>query len=195
MSLKSNIASIILAGGESRRMGRPKLSLKLKGKTLLELAISKAKNVSHEVIVVVGAYPDIYTAIAKEAGARVLENANWQAGLGTTLKAGLLSLDKNSNLALALLADQPFVEEAHLNGLIHTQRNTDADLVFSSYDGVHGPPVAINQTLFQYANTLKGKCGAKALIQENSKVEAIKLERYFDIDTPEDAKKHGVTFP
>ena len=191
--VKEKIASIILAGGESRRMGRPKLSLKLKGKTLLELAISKARNVSNEVFVIVGAYPEVYEPIAKKAGAQVLQNSEWQEGLGTTLRTGIEALGARYTSVLALLADQPFVDETHLNALLNKQLEAGADLVFSSYDNVQGPPVVISQSLFTYAKTLKGKCGAKALIQADTRVESVGLEHYFDIDTPEDAQMYGLT--
>lgn len=183
------IVTIILAGGESRRMGFPKLTLELEGKTLLEHAVVKAKKLSREVFVVVGAYPDVYRPIAEAAGALVVKNPDWQEGLGSTLKTGVKALRSDYDAVLALLADQPFVDETHLQALIDKQQETQADLVFSAYDGVQGPPVLISKSLFANAKTLKGSCGAKALIGPDTKVEAVVLERYFDIDTPEDAER------
>jgi len=189
------IAGIILAGGESRRMGFPKLSLELKGRTLLEHAVLKAQSVTDSVIVVVGAYPDIYGPIAKSVGAQVISNPDWKEGLGSTLKVGVRALSDDYTAVLALLADQPFVTQTHLHELIKKQKESQADLVFSSYDGVKGPPVFINKTLIPAAKVLKGSCGAKALIQPDSNVETIALEQYFDIDTPEDAERFALQRP
>ncbi len=183
------ISSIILAAGESSRMGKAKLALEYQGKTLLEHAIAKAKKVSQEVIVVVGAYPELYTPIAEQQGARVCLNEAWREGLGSSLKVAAKQLHANSQLAFVLLADQPFVPEAHLEALLKMQAKSKAELVFSTYDGVQGPPVLIHKPLFEAARALKGNCGAKALIQKNTQVETLILEQYFDIDTPEEAEK------
>lgn len=183
------ISSIILAAGESSRMGKAKLALTYQGKSLLEHAIMKAKSVSQDVIVVVGAYPELYTPIAEKQGARVVLNDAWREGLGSSLKVGAQQLSSNSGLSFVLLADQPFVPETHLSALLKTQEQSRADLVFSSYDGVQGPPVLMHQNLFEAAKNLGGNCGAKALIQSDTQVEAVILEHYFDIDTPEEAEK------
>ncbi len=183
------ISSIILAAGESSRMGKAKLALRYQGKPLLEHAILKAKSLSQDVIVVVGAYPELYTPIAEKQGARVFLNLAWREGLGSSLKVGAKQLSASSEQAFVLLADQPFVPEAHLEALLRTQERSSADLVFSSYDGVQGPPVLMQETLFEAAKNLKGNCGAKALIQKDTLVAAVILEQYFDIDTPEEAEK------
>ena len=183
------IASIILAAGESRRMGSPKLSLNYEGKTLLEYAIDKAALVTDEVFVVVGAYKDLYTSIAKETNAKVSFNPAWEEGLGSSLSNGVAALEDTTALALILLADQPFVPLEHLTKLIETQQETGADLVFSSYEATQGPPMVMARSMFKAARDLTGTCGAKALISKDTKLASIKLEQFDDIDTPEDAKR------
>lgn len=183
------MTGIILAAGESRRMGKAKLTLELDGKTLLEHAIAKAQSLCSEVIVVVGAYPEIYSPIAEKVGARVVLNQDWQEGLGSSLRVGIGALSPDTNLALVLLGDQPFIPETHLKDLLKKQQETQAELVFSSYEGIQGPPVVIARQLFERAHHLKGDKGAKALKRADSKVEEVWLERYEDVDTPEDAAK------
>jgi molybdenum cofactor cytidylyltransferase len=183
------IATIILAGGESRRMGFPKLTLFYQGSSLLSHAIEKAKTISKAVVVVVGAYAQTYQIEAEKAGVRVVENPVWSEGLATSLKAGIQSLETNMEAALILLPDQPFVPVEHLQTLVKTWQDTKAQLVFSRYQGVLGAPCLISRSLFAEVQTLQGDKGARALVREGVTVAEVGLEQSQDIDTPEDAEK------
>jgi molybdenum cofactor cytidylyltransferase len=183
------IASIILAAGESRRMGFPKLMLEHQGKTLLALTIEKAREVSDLIIVVVGAYADLYRPEAEKAGAVVVTNPNWQEGLGSSLRTGIKALPENVTASFVLLADQPFVTTVHLQALLQEQGSSKAQLVFSGYEGIKGPPVLVAQSLFEAAKELPGHCGAKALMRDGVKAAEVRLEHSEDIDTPEDVQK------
>ena len=183
------MTGIVLAAGESRRMGKAKLALEHQGKTLLEHAISKLQSLCTDVLVVVGAYPEVYSPIAQQAGAKVILNPDWQEGLGSSLRAGITALAPQTALALVILGDQPFIPDAHLQSLLDRQLNTRAELVFSSYEGILGPPVIIASNVFDSATQLSGDKGAKALKGPDSKLETVELEHYQDIDTPEDAAK------
>jgi molybdenum cofactor cytidylyltransferase len=183
------IATLILAGGESKRMGFPKLTLEYQGSSLLRHAIQKAKVVSTKVVVVVGAYAQTYRAEAEKAGARVVENPEWLEGLASSLRVGVQSLNHQAEAALILLPDQPFVPTEHLHLLIKRRQETKAQLVFSRYQGVLGAPCVISKSLFAEVQTLQGDKGAKALIREGVSVAEVELSESQDIDTPEDARQ------
>lgn len=183
------IAAIILAGGESRRMGSPKLLLEHEGRTLLAQAIRKAQTVADEVIVVVGAYAELYSKEAEITGARIVLNPEWREGLASSVRAGVGALVPETKAALILLADQPFVNQEHLQALLAKQADSGAELVFSSYEGVRGAPTLIKGSLFSRVNELKGDRGLQLLAQEVDSVDAVPLAQFFDIDTPEDARR------
>ena len=183
------IAAIVLAGGESRRMGSPKLLLKHRGQTLLSQAIQKAQSIADEVFVVVGAYADLYTKEAERAGARIIINSEWSEGLASSVRAGIAALDPAITSALIVLADQPFVTQEHLQALIQKHVKTDAALVFSSYEGVRGAPTLVSARLFPQVATLKGDRGMQALAKHVEHTAYIDLPDFFDIDTPEDARR------
>jgi molybdenum cofactor cytidylyltransferase len=183
------LAAIVLAGGESKRMGFPKLTLLYKGSSLLSHAISKAKSVADETWVVVGKYKELYTQEAERAGAKVVENPTWSEGLTSSLRVGIQSLEPNVNAALIVLPDQPFVSVEHLQTLIKTWKETQAQLVFSRYQGILGAPCVISHLLFAEVLTLRGDKGARALIREGVSVAEVLLEHSLDIDTPEDAER------
>lgn len=187
-------ASIILAAGESRRMGAPKLLLEYQGKTLLQHAISNAQTVTAEVVVVVGAYPELYTAVAEAANARVVHNQAWRQGMGGSLQTGLRNLANTTEKTLVLLADQPFVPSSHLEQLL-SSCSAQTPLVFSWYDGVQGPPAALQRQLFKQALALEPSCGLKTLIPGKGHVANITLAAWQDVDTPEDATALGMINP
>ena len=180
------IAAIVLAGGESRRMGFPKLTLEHAGQTLLAGAIYKAKQVSDLVIVVVGAYPEVYAPIAEAAGAQVVENLAWASGLASSVQVGIGALPEEVEGALVLLADQPFVTPEHLRALIDTHYTSKAPLVFSAYEGVEGAPSFVGRKVFAEVATLTGDKGLRGLGRARA---TVPLERPFDVDTPEDAER------
>ncbi len=180
---------IILAGGESKRMGFAKLMLEYQHTTLLTHCIQKAKQISPKVVVVVGKYAALYQEEAEKSDMKVIENPAWSEGLASSLRLGIKSLDTATKLALILLPDQPFVPLAHLQALLEKQKDTQAQLVFSSYQGILGAPTVIHHTLFDQVQTLRGNVGARALMRDGVKVAEVVLEASVDIDTPEDAEK------
>jgi molybdenum cofactor cytidylyltransferase len=179
---------LILAGGESRRMGLPKLLLAYKDKSLLAHAIAKAKAVTPKGLVVVGAYAEDYQAEAEKEGAKVIRNPEWAEGLASSLRVGIASLAKNVEAALIMLPDQPFVPDQHLQKLVETWQDTRAQLVFSRYQDILGAPCVIARSLFKEVQTLRGDKGARALVRDGVTVAEVELEHFQDIDTPEDAK-------
>jgi molybdenum cofactor cytidylyltransferase len=179
---------IILAGGESKRMGFPKLLLPYQATSLLTHTIQNAKAITNDIVVVVGKYAELYQKEAEKSEVNVIENPDWQEGLASSLRVGIKSL-VNTELALILLPDQPFVSVEHLQTLIERQKQTQAELVFSSYQGTLGAPTVIHHSLFDQVQNLKGNVGAKALIREGVTVAKVDLENALDIDTPEDVMK------
>ena len=183
------LAVVILAGGESKRMGFAKLMLEYQHTTLLTHAIQKAKQITSNVVTVVGKYGELYREEAKKSAVAVIENAEWSEGLASSLRAGITSLSSEIQLALIVLPDQPFVPLEHLQTLIEIQEKTQAQLVFLSYQGILGAPTLIHHSLFDQVQTLQGNVGAKALIKEGVTVAEVVLEDSLDIDTPEDIDK------
>jgi molybdenum cofactor cytidylyltransferase len=183
------IISVVLAGGESKRMGLPKLTLVYKDKSLLAHAILKANAVTQKSLVVVGAYREQYRLEAEQAGAKVIHNPHWSEGLASSLRLGIASLSENVAAALVILPDQPFISLEHLQQLVKTWQDTRAQLVFSRYQGILGPPCIIDRSLFESVQTLRGDKGARALVRDGMTVAEVGLEGFQDIDTPDDAKK------
>ena len=172
-------------------MGEPKLVLELGGQTLLARAAETALQVCPHVVVVVGAYAEVYAPVAEAAGAEVVVNPEWREGLASSLRVGVAALPPETGAAFVLLGDQPLVPVEHFEKMLAAYRADAATLVFSSYDGVRGAPTLIDRTLFGAVQTLTGDTGARAL-QNGARVAVVKLEHAFDVDTPEDAARLGL---
>ena len=191
MSNMTKIAAIILASGESRRMGYPKLTIEFEGQTLLTRAIQKAQTFADEIIVIVGAYANLYREEAEKSNVTVLDNPIWQEGMGSTVKTGIAALSNDVDGVILMLPDQPFVPLEHFQALIDTQRETNSSLVFSKYTDTNlGVPALIHKQNFQDALHLPSNCGAKALIKYADSIADVALQESFakDIDTPQDVE-------
>ncbi len=182
-----NVAGVVLAAGESRRMGSAKLLLRHRGQSLLAHAVTTAAQVCDAVWVVVGAYPRRYGNEVNAPGVELVVNPEWREGLASSLRRGVEALPPEFGAALILLADQAFVEKGHLEALVERHRTDSCDLVLSRYQGVLGAPALVDRSLFPQIMTLQGDRGARALTRVASSVGEVALQAPQDVDTPEDA--------
>jgi len=108
--LKNNIAGIILAAGEGRRIGKSKGLLEIDGVSFLEKVIVPLKRAGcNPIIVVGGSESDKVEAKALKLGAKFALNENWQAGQFSSLKAGLRQLEQDVEGVIIALVDHPMV--------------------------------------------------------------------------------------
>jgi molybdopterin-guanine dinucleotide biosynthesis protein A len=128
--------ALILAGGSSRRMGRSKQELPFDGGTLLERAVSVARQVAEEVVLVGD------TAAARRLELRSAED--WQAGEGplSALAGGLSRCPEGRHLLLG--CDLPFLSAAVVHRL--DELGGGADAVVPVVDGRRHPLSALYST-------------------------------------------------
>lgn len=192
---RTSIGIIILAAGESRRMKQPKQLLKFKGKTLLRNAaeIALASN-GEKVCVVLGANFEKLKAEISALPVEIAVNENWQAGMRSSLKAGLEKLlEGEPDLAAVLvtLCDQPLTDANLLNRLINDFQKRNSLITACEYAGTVGVPAVFSRELFYEIQSLENEGGAKSLIKKyrDSVGKIAAPEAAFDIDTPEDYEK------
>ena len=103
-------AGLVLAAGSSRRMGRSKQLLPFNGRPLLEGVVAAANDSSlDEVLVVLGANAEEIERGVELGRARVVVNPDHEAGLGSSLRAGLSALGSEVGRAMVILVAQPAV--------------------------------------------------------------------------------------
>jgi molybdenum cofactor cytidylyltransferase len=193
MNLKiSNIAIVILAAGTSSRMGSPKQLLDYKGKNLLRHAVDTALETEcASVFVVLGANSELLRKELKDKPVTVLENANWQEGMASSIRCGLeyiTSTILRPDSIIFMVCDQPYVSSALLLSLIEKKRETKMPIVASSYENKFGTPALFHRSFFPMLMELSGDKGARKLIADNmDKVATVSFPKGItDIDTKED---------
>jgi molybdenum cofactor cytidylyltransferase len=193
-SSDSNIAIVILAAGESKRLGSPKQLLPWKETILINHIIDNTVSTKQgEVFLVLGAYREqIQPKI--NASVTILINENWRSGMGTSINTAIDYLKDIDNIqgVLFLLVDQPLVSTEDISLLVETFKNNSAKIIVSQYpDGRLGVPAIFSSIYFEELNEFKEDMGARKLINSNYKeVLSVKLNhRLVDIDTEEEYKK------
>ena len=187
-------AVIILAAGNSSRLGSPKQLLEYKKSTLLEHSIDSALSVgSDQVIVVLGSGKDLIENKIVEKSIVITENSNWKSGIASSIKVGIRTLKKvspNIDAVVLMVCDQPFADEKILKKLLAKQLESGKAIVGCLYNNTKGTPALFHSSLFPELLSLKGGNGAKKLFEKYTEVAAFVpfLNGGIDIDTSEDYK-------
>ena len=195
------IAALILAAGESRRMGGPnKLVATVAGVPLVRIvAEAAAKSRAVSVTVITGSRAvEVERALAGLDLKRV-HNPSYAGGLSTSLRAGLASLPSDIDGAIVLLGDMPGVTDGIVERLIDAFRPEEGALiVVPTVAGKRGNPVLWSARFFDELKSVEGDTGGRQLIAANADaVVEVELGAAvgFDVDTPADLEAVGGRLP
>lgn len=194
-SKEKQIGIILLAAGESSRLGKPKQLLLYKGQTLLQHALNEALASNPELVVVVlGANAETLQKEITGNKAHVVINTQWPEGMASSIRAGIkaiIEINPSAYGVILLVCDQPFINAGLMNDLITAHQKTNKEIVVCNYGNTFGPPVFFHQSLFPELLELKGDIGARSIIQRHTdSVQAVFFPAgAFDIDTEADYEK------
>ncbi|WP_037771869.1 nucleotidyltransferase family protein [Streptomyces sp. FXJ7.023] len=191
------VVGLLLAAGGGRRLGgRPKALLEHRGQPLVEHAVAALRAAGcARVHVVLGARADDVRARAALDGCVLVDNPEWEQGMGSSLRAGLASLagtrsGTRAGAALVSLVDQPGIG-APAMARVRSGYRDERSLVSAAYAGVRGHPVLLGAAHWAgVAATATGDWGARAYLREHEAeialVECGDVARPYDIDTEAD---------
>ncbi len=190
---KPKIAAIILAAGQSRRMGGVnKLLNTVDGKPLIRRTVAAVLESDAEDVVVVTGHDEKAVRQALDGQAvRIVHNPDYENGLSTSLQRGLSALSDTVDGALVCLGDMPDIGAEHLNALI-SEFDPDGGRAIGVpvHQGKRGNPVLWAQRFFDLIAGVKGDVGARHLIGDYEdlvyEVEFGDIAVLTDLDTPED---------
>lgn len=192
---KLNIGLVLLAAGESRRLGTPKQLLKFNEKTLLRHSAEMAlASVCSPVCIVLGARSDEIRVEIEDLPIEIVTNENWQNGMSSSLEIGLqklLEITPNLSAIVIQLCDQPFINSTIINCLAETFQKTNAPIIASEYAETLGVPALFANSMFDELANLSTENGAKKIIRKHlaSVVKISVPQAEIDIDTNEDYQK------
>jgi molybdenum cofactor cytidylyltransferase len=184
-------SSIILAAGESARMGEIKQLLVWRGKSLLEHAVDAARGAGIERIVVVyGAHVEKIRPEIIRLGTDCIHNEDWKFGVGTSIRKGVAHVLATAPITdgiLIQLADQPRVTQEGLLAILLKGKQQSVTLVASEHGESLGVPALFSSAHFSELLALPDNAGAKSIFYRHlDKLITIKTaESNEDIDTPE----------
>jgi molybdenum cofactor cytidylyltransferase len=185
------LSVIILAAGESKRMGEAKQLMPLGKSTLLEQAIDNLLNSSvDETIVVLGHKAEEITRKIANKPVKVVINPDYQQGMSTSIVAGLIMVDPRSRAVMLALGDQPLVASHTINQLIEAFNKNRKGIAVPTYQGRRGHPIIFDIKYKSELFKLKGDIGGREIIQNHPKdvfMVAVDSESVVsDIDTKDD---------
>ena len=185
------IAALILAAGQSRRMGPAnKLLADIDGKPMVaRVAEAVAASRAAPVVAVVGHQADqVQTALA-DADITIANNPNFADGLSTSLIAGLDALPDDVDGAVICLGDMPRVDARFIDKLIAAFDPLEGRAIcVPTFNGKHGNPILLARRFFNEMREITGDRGARHLIdgyhELTCEVEISEDGVLVDIDTP-----------
>lgn len=191
------IAGIILAAGQSRRMGKPnKLLTKLKGVSFIRHVAEIATSAQlDQVVVVTGHEAELMQEQLTGLDVSFTHNEHFAQGLSSSLRTGIAALGDDIDAALVLLSDMPFITEETVRAVKTAfDREDDSRIIVPHFEGRRGNPVLWPRRYFAELATISGDQGARALLKAYpDAVHELELgeEVLIDIDTPESAASIG----
>jgi molybdenum cofactor cytidylyltransferase len=198
--MSNRLDGILLAAGESRRMGYPKPLLTIDGKTFIEKISATMLAVVPRLVVVLGAHADrIRRAIVRDNRIVIVENLNYSRGQLSSLKIGLDAVQSDAAGAIVHLADHPMVRVGSFRAVVDSFERTRKPIVIARSSGQRGHPVIFDRSIFvELQNAPEGEGARHVVNADASRVEYVDLDDpgvNLDLDTPADLARAGLSIP
>ncbi len=159
-------AAIVLAAGQSTRLGEPKLLLDLGGRPLIRCTVENVAAACSitDVVVVTGPRAVEVAAAIQGLSCRLVHNPDYAAGMSTSLRCGLAALDPEVEMAVICLGDQPLVGPSVIDGLVRALSTGAKSIAQPVYDGQKGNPVVFRRCHFEALQAVTGDAGGRAVL-------------------------------
>jgi len=185
------VAGLVLAAGESSRMGADKALLMYRGQTFLENIISALREAGiGRVVVVLGHHAELVQQSIDLTAVEVVVNQDYRRGQTSSLQAGLRVLaGSEPDGMVVFLVDHPAISADTLQKLIYSFNSTGKPVVIPESHGKHGHPVLVGRELFGQLRALGPGQGADTVIHKyRDRTEFVEVTDpgiLLDVDDPE----------
>ncbi|MBV8056009.1 MAG: nucleotidyltransferase family protein [Deltaproteobacteria bacterium] len=191
------IEGILLAAGESRRMGFPKPLLRLNEETFLNHIAASMLVTVERLIIVVGAHRDAVTAsVSPDNRIGIIENPDYKLGQLSSIKAGLRAVSTRADAVIVHLVDHPTVLPGTFGRLAGEYQLSMKPIVIARCRGHRGHPVLFDRSIFDELQRAPTDIGARAVVNANvGRVVYVDVDDpgiLLDLDTPADLARAGL---
>lgn len=186
--------AVILAAGESRRMGVPKLLLPFAGTTIIEAVVRTVTDAGvPRILVVLGAQSDRVREALKGRPVEFAENPDFRRGMLSSVQCGLRALPPDASAALVFLADQPTLSETAIRLTLRAGESTTKGIVVPVHNGRRGHPLLVRMRYREEIYGLDPAVGLRQLLgnhpEDVLEIEVPDAALLEDIDTPADYER------
>lgn len=185
------IGAMILAAGESKRMGEPKLLLPFGKKTIIETVVDTVvQSEADVVLVVLGSDAKKIEEKIKDQPLRTTVNPHFQKGMLSSVQWGFKELSDRVQGVLVCLGDQPSISTLVIDSVVRAYRKTGKGIVVPSYNKNRGHPVLIDIKYLEEIQNLSRDVGLRGVVynhpEDTYEVEVDSPAVLRDIDNPAD---------
>jgi molybdenum cofactor cytidylyltransferase len=196
----AEITGILLAAGESRRMGYPKPLLEIEGETFVARLAAAMLTAVTRLMVVVGAHADrVRPAIPNDPRVTIIHNPDWARGQLSSIKVAIRAMPLDASSVLIHLADHPTVKPATFAAVVDAYRQSKKPIVIARHEGRRGHPVLFDRSIFGELLDAPEEQGARTVVNADpSRVAYVDVDDpgiLLDLDTPEDLARAGLHRP
>ncbi|MGK2926738.1 MAG: nucleotidyltransferase family protein [Lysobacterales bacterium] len=188
-----DLAAVLLAGGPSTRLGRPKQLVRVDGESLVRRTARLLLGLAPaSVTVVTGCEATRVAGELEGLDVRIVYNRDWAQGMGASINAGVRSLREGADGVLVTVCDQWRVAQDDLDRLAACWAVDISRICVANWkEGeafVSGPPVIFPRKLIPELKSMQAARGARQLIDRYMDlVDYVEMENAaFDLDRPED---------
>jgi molybdenum cofactor cytidylyltransferase len=140
------IWAIILAAGESKRMGSPKMLLPFNDRPMIENVISNVSgSKADDIIVVLGAYFDEMKRHMQRLDLKYCYNDNYMTGMLSSVQCGFKNLPQDYKAALVFQGDQPLISPAVVDKVIDEYIRSGKGIIVPVYNSRRGHPLLVDK--------------------------------------------------
>jgi molybdenum cofactor cytidylyltransferase len=190
------IWAVVLAAGESKRMGEPKLLLPFGLSTVIETVLERiAASAVDKTLVVLGAARERIEDRVKKFPVRTTLNPHFRLGMLSSVQWGIRALPQDAQAALIFLGDQPWISPRTIDLLLKNYRATGKGLVLPVYRNSGGHPLLIDLKYREEIQKISPAVGLTDLLslhpEDIFRVEIKDPAILKDMDTPQDYRRES----
>ena len=163
------VVAVVLAAGQSLRMGTNKLLADVQGRPMIARTVSAIRPAVDQMIVVTGRDQALVTAALAGQAVSFAHNPTFADGLSTSLKRGLDAVPDDADAVLVALGDMPLVDAEIIGKLVAAFNPAEhRSICVPVYNGQRGNPVLWGRQHFEALKSLTGDKGARVLFDQSA---------------------------